>query len=124
MAQTKEQKAVVRRWVKALRSGQYRQGKACLVRTGKTYDKFCCLGVLCDLAVLDGVIDPPEDDHGDLLYLDKESFLPKQVRDWAGLRANSGAMEDGNSLVKLNDTGKRFTIIAKIIESKPDGLFI
>lgn len=34
------------RWVAALRSGKYEQGAGCL-RTKE--DKFCCLGVLCDL---------------------------------------------------------------------------
>jgi hypothetical protein len=35
-------------WIKALRSGEYKQGKRWL----KKDDKFCCLGVLCD--VIDG----------------------------------------------------------------------
>lgn len=35
------------KWVAALRSGQYKQGKKCL-RTYK--NTFCCLGVLVDIA--------------------------------------------------------------------------
>lgn len=45
------------KWVAALRSGEYKQGREVL-RNG---DQFCCLGVLCDiigLEVLDGVYDP------------------------------------------------------------------
>lgn len=34
------------RWVAALRSGGYKQGRVCL-RTKD--DKYCCLGVLCDI---------------------------------------------------------------------------
>jgi hypothetical protein len=33
------------RWVAALRSGEYKQGKGAL----RLNNKFCCLGVLCDL---------------------------------------------------------------------------
>ncbi len=37
---------VKEKWVKALRSGHYQQGKG-MLRTHD--DAFCCLGVLCDL---------------------------------------------------------------------------
>lgn len=40
-------------WLEALRSGRYEQGEKNLERDGK----FCCLGVLCDLAVQAGVIE-------------------------------------------------------------------
>lgn len=33
------------KWIAALRSGKYRQGKGVLRRA----DEFCCLGVLCDV---------------------------------------------------------------------------
>jgi hypothetical protein len=36
----------MRKWIKALRSGEYKQGCGAL-RPSK--DKFCCLGVLCDV---------------------------------------------------------------------------
>jgi len=36
---------IKKRWVAALRSGEYRQGKIQL----KKENKFCCLGVLCDI---------------------------------------------------------------------------
>ena len=43
----KQQKANRKKWVAALRSGKYKQGK------GQLYDnldeKYCCLGVACDL---------------------------------------------------------------------------
>ena len=44
------------KWVSALRSGEFKQGTMQL-RT--LDDKYCCLGVLCALAVREGVIDPP-----------------------------------------------------------------
>lgn len=35
-------------WIKALRSGEYKQGRNRLKRR----DRFCCAGVLCDLAAM------------------------------------------------------------------------
>ena len=35
------------KWVSALRSGEYKQGKEGL----RIYNEFCCLGVLCDLYI-------------------------------------------------------------------------
>ena len=39
-------KQIMKRWVKALRSGKYKQGKNWLNAGNK---KFCCLGVLCEI---------------------------------------------------------------------------
>jgi len=45
-----------------------------------------------------------------------------------GLRTEAGEFTDKNgataSLADLNDNGKKFAAIAKIIESKPEGLFV
>lgn len=40
-------KELKQRWIEALRSGNYKQGRFCL--RVKRYDSFCCLGVLADL---------------------------------------------------------------------------
>ena len=40
---------IKKRWLKALRSDEYVQGKNKLVTAAGDYDKFCCLGVLCDV---------------------------------------------------------------------------
>ena len=37
----------LRNWIKALRSGDYKQGEGCLYNNKD--DSFCCLGVACDL---------------------------------------------------------------------------
>lgn len=41
-------RALKEKWLKALRSGKYKQGTR-LLRYGDDGDKFCCLGVLCDI---------------------------------------------------------------------------
>lgn len=42
---TPEQKETVEKWLKALRSGKYKQG---LAQLRSTNDEYCCLGVLAD----------------------------------------------------------------------------
>lgn len=41
-------------WVRALRSGEYRQGRGRLCRQGKSFDRFCCLGVAANLLIEGG----------------------------------------------------------------------
>ena len=40
-------KALKAKWLEALRSGRYKQGK---FRLRNNRDEFCCLGVLCDIS--------------------------------------------------------------------------
>jgi hypothetical protein len=40
-------KELIKRWVEALRSGKYQQGRLSLRNIS---NQFCCLGVLCDIA--------------------------------------------------------------------------
>ena len=82
-------------WVDALRSGDYEQGKYQLAKTGDDgVTRYCCLGVLCDLAVKAGVIDAPEIVDGSHSYADPFPFdsgyrngtdLPARVLEWAGI---------------------------------------
>lgn len=73
---------VKRRWLEALRSGEYQQGHGWL-RDG---DRFCCLGVLCDLYIDEhpaarwksGVFDTGRGST-------HASELPGHVAEWAGL---------------------------------------
>ena len=114
-----EAEKVRRRWIRALRSGEYKQTQGSL----RDNSGFCCLGVLCELAVRAKVIGKPQQQHNDtFLYGKNEFVLPRKVREWAGLKDSSGKYGE-NSLVDLNDNGSRFKTIAKIIEKKPKGLF-
>lgn len=86
-------------WVKRLRSGDYPQGK---VRLRNGDDTYCCLGVLCEIAVEQGEAQVVTQMHdinpGDKLYIeyrysDGESLsahvLPRLVAEWAGLPADN-----------------------------------
>jgi len=99
-------------WVDALRSGKYKQGKFALRRG----DRFCCLGVACQLAVEAGVIpEPVQTSHDDeWVYGGKFTVLPKKVYQWLDID-ETGEYETGN-LVSDNDDGKTFRSIASIIE--------
>jgi hypothetical protein len=137
MAQTKKQKAIVDRWIKELRSGAYVQGKGVLVKVGKEGedDEFCCLGVLCDMAVRSKIIPEPLLSSNRLLHygLNREAGdLPQEVIDWIGLKSPEGLFDypegktgiyNGHTLADLNDSGKSFKAIAKIIENNKHLLF-
>lgn len=62
------------KWVAALRSGKYKQGKGYLQRTP---GKFCCLGVLCN------VIDPAG--WKGLKYDGRAATLPDSVQEMCGI---------------------------------------
>lgn len=101
---------VKKKWVEALRSGQYVQGhKALRIQQRDGSYTFCCLGVLCDIHAKET---GKEWDDGNL-YMDHEASLPRTVRDWAGLDATNSA---GVSF--YNDTGDGFSTIANRIEGQ------
>jgi hypothetical protein len=73
------------RWTAALRSGGYEQGRGAL----RVSDEFCCLGVLCDLAVSSGVVKAAENDYGYWHYGGETGRLPRAVFGWADLDGSS-----------------------------------
>jgi len=113
-------------WVAALRSGRFNQGTDYLNNDGM----FCCLGVLCDLAVEAGVIlVTTEGEDTPITYYDShENSLPAAVRDWAKIQEDYGeyweGADDATSLAVKNDALVPFDKIADIIESRPEGLFV
>lgn len=108
-------------WATALESGEYKQGKYALNRFGC----FCCLGVLCDLAIKHGVSVKVEEQSTRVTYDGLVGVLPASVVSWAKLQSHVGEFQSvgGRSLLRLNDTGTSFKDIAAIIRSKPEGLF-
>lgn len=95
------------KWVAALRSGKYEQGKAAL----KTGDRFCCLGVLCDISQVGKF------DKNDCFKTEsgiRTGYLSKEVEEWAGIKKISHPPIF--KLILMNDTGKTFTEIADNIE--------
>lgn len=95
------------KWVAALRSGEYEQGTAVLTQEDEDGNiKHCCLGVLCQLALADGVdIKVDTSIYGILSYDDESTILPESVMHWAGVGTNPWAMVDGGMVLLsgLND---------------------
>jgi len=103
-------------WVAALRSGEYKQGRHRL-RDG---DRFCCLGVLCNLHAQAHPKIAATQNSKDV-YLGADLVLPEAVVRWARLRdANPDIrMEDVcSNLSEVNDEGGRFKTIANLIEAQ------
>jgi hypothetical protein len=121
-------KRIIATWLEALKSGEYKQTKGALHTKKGKKEGFCCLGVLCDLAVKAKVIPEPvatmlSTGVQEFEYESCSGTLPIPVMKWAGVHRNMGEYGLNDSLADLNDNGKKFTTIAKIIESRPEGLF-
>lgn len=111
-----------KRWVKALRSGKYKQTKNKLA----TPDGFCCLGVACEmfhkqLRMSKRTVRTSKEKY--FVYGGHENYLPSKVVKLLGLSRSTGRFEKG-CLADLNDDGKSFRFIARVIERRPKGLFI
>lgn len=96
-------KTIKRKWIKALRSGEYAQGEGNL-KCGPNLDgemEYCCLGVLRAIC--------PE------LKLKKsgeeEMLTPKSTEEKIGL-----TYKQQIKLAKMNDSGRSFNYIATYIE--------
>lgn len=107
-------KAVVKKWIAALRSGDYVQCRGCLRKD----NAFCVLGVACDLHAKElGNEWSARTDPGTVLgvkvYMKQSMYLPDEVASWIG-------MEGYLYLGTLNDKGMSFTELATHIESRLD----
>lgn len=100
---TNQQKEIVRKWIAALRSGEYTQGKSYLrqpmmANGGTVKYAYCCLGVVADLIVKGGgstekLAFGAADEFGTLTY---------DLRIWCGLRTGDGsAVVDGSKVLDL-----------------------
>ena len=105
-------KDIMQKWVSALRSGKYKQGKA-LLRSAQ--NEYCCLGVLCDLMSPDTWKRP----YGSGYYYDNSiSSLPSSTISWSGMTSSLGRVSsESASLAYMNDSGSTFNDIADIIEA-------
>jgi hypothetical protein len=125
-------KDVAKKWVKALRSGKYKQGQGYLKQfNSKGQPRHCCLGVLCEI-----YNDTMKNSHKKslntieyhkIICFGKETqVLPLIVKKWAGMKTYIGIMNNSNKveycLSGINDSGKKFSTIANIIEENVDNL--
>ena len=104
-----------RKWVEALRSGQYKQGKLRLYDSST--DSYCCLGVACHIQ------DIPKEDLNDLsLPINVVKIFHPLIDDLLSLSDNNRCMltqwNDGCISREYNPNGERmnFNDIANFIE--------
>jgi hypothetical protein len=115
----------IRKWIDALRGGEFEQGQKSL-RQG---DKYCCLGVACEVSGLGSWGEELVYPKGSIEYEDGSVyFLPQKVSEWLGLSDDpevtgldsdlSFVDDDGvTELTTLNDeAGWNFHQIADAIE--------
>ncbi|MDG4826035.1 hypothetical protein O7635_29655 [Asanoa sp. WMMD1127] len=131
--------SVKEQWLTALRSGEYEQAQGTLYEDGG----YCCLGVLCDIAVKNDAIPEPTDfpyprwdgvirtDVTRRAYMAEKMVLPAAVAEWAGLTdvdpmVNVPEEDYDTELVvsvekhlsELNDDGSTFAELADLIEAQ------
>lgn len=100
------------KWISALRSGKYKQGKGTLRRG----DYYCCLGVACEVLGIKGKERP----SGEWEYASRTGVAPEEVIKALGLYDEDGSPREGGRdfLTRLNDDeGKTFEEIATLLET-------
>ena len=135
-------KTIAMKWVKALRSGKYKQGKEYLCKITRKGKKHCCLGVLTEMYQAEQKakkkkvlpVKVGKMYYGapfDVVKYGNDEFpaeeLPVAVRRWAGIEGRIGdldVMDKGHykSLAHMNDDGHSFKKIANFIEKNWENL--
>ena len=100
-------KDIAELWATTLESGRFEQGRQQLNRE----NKLCCLGVLCELAIENGVDVKKEEYRGEYRYNERNLFPPNEVTDWCEI-----SIAGEKKLSDYNDNHKfSFKEIARII---------
>jgi hypothetical protein len=92
---------IKRKWLEALRSGKYAQGRNALLHEGK----YCCLGVLCDA-------------HDIAIETERDTILDGSTHSYDPIRKHFGlSPEETLILTSMNDVDElTFAQIAEYIE--------
>lgn len=104
-----------KKWVEALRSGKYKQGKRVLKEKIAGVEHYCCLGVLCDVdnkSLWEKQSDPNRE--GLFSYMGLINSLPDHLLQ--ELQGNLYPDREQRQLMIMNDCGKSFEEIAGLIE--------
>lgn len=101
------------KWLEALRSGQYQQGRFYLHRElDEGRDQFCCLGVLCDIAAKEGVtrITGHSVHDSNVVTYDKKTGLPPSaVVHWA--YGEGSSLLNGEWTVRVGDEYRELNLL-------------
>jgi len=113
-------KEIAKKWVKALRSGKFKQAESFLkIDYDDGNPTHCCLGVLCELYN----DEMRKSKKKTLPVRSSDNFLPRKVMNWAGMQSRDGKFGYYESdLTRMNDGGKSFKVIANTIEKNVKSL--
>ena len=118
----------LKKWLAALRGGEYKQGRNRL----KAGNKFCCLGVVCDMYAKENKIKWEKTFNESKSLLGERLCLPNEVIKWLGVRSSNGMFNKdikakdryNASLISLNDqAGMSFKEIADFIDEHRKDVF-
>lgn len=84
---------IKKKWIEALRSGEYKQGRRMLK---DNQGKFCCLGVLCDIYAKEKKVDW----DSPTTFFASDAELPEKVAMWAGLGKRDPELKDSKGREK------------------------
>lgn len=116
------------KWVKALRSGKYKQGKETLVKVKGFYDlsdeeakvTHCCLGVLGEICGIDRILlsryDSLQDGMDEHCGLSSDTAIPSNNGACMIKFKHKGKVRYFDDLAGANDSGVSFKRIATWIE--------
>lgn len=116
------------KWLEALRSDKYQQGKEALCKIGYDGEKrYCCLGVLTDLYMQEFPDKIKFDivynrlkfiDNSDVCQIQSHDYLLPAIMHWAELDSTDPEIvETGTCLSTINDNDTSFSEIANMIET-------
>ena len=135
-------KTIAMKWVKALRSGKYKQGDGYLCQITSKGKMHCCLGVLTEMYQAEQKAKKKKTIRTKLseLMCDDSTVvvkygngecpaeeLPVAVQRWSGVNSRLGEFDDDchdyyGSLSHMNDSGCSFKKIANFIEKNYENL--
>lgn len=110
---------IIDRWIAKLRSGEYTQTNGFLQNTVDRLDRpvgYCCLGVLCEIAVEDGILSKETWDTGSIAYGTEEdfgvgeyqmSFLPSSSAEYFGRNAAAANVDVTNVYFDVTDVQEK-----------------
>lgn len=123
-------------WIAALRSGEYAQGIGTLRAIRDGVDRFCCLGVMCDVAQKAGwtenlwcLVWPHSGkyrfgEHSNSFRHNRSPLREPAVNTPNESMRNLFALSDGfRKLMAMNDEGAPFSEIADALEREPARFF-
>lgn len=104
-----------KKWIEALESGEYEQGRGAL----NCYSQFCCLGVAASIFAEEDT-EKSVDKCARTMYDGEWAYAPKYVIEAVGLVDRLGSRNndvDGESLSFKNDSGMSFNEIADLLKT-------